>query len=183
MPNRSDLTEVPAFHCEDAPMWSFFFQRNFADQLAGVGVRHIPHQPQVIGPTVMGQAVVVVSSGLDWILLGPVGAPGAPRRRQMFQIHAGDTFERQITPVSEDGRFRVTRPITVDVSDADRDGVYVVSDRFSTVFGSGETPRAAIADYEDQLFLTFEELEDEEASLGGALRKELGSLRQHVVRT
>lgn len=37
--------------------------------------------------------------------------------------------------------------LTVRVSDADDDGVWVASDDFSTVYGDAESPEAAVADY------------------------------------
>ena len=66
------------------------------------------------------------------------------------------------------------------VSDADGDGIYVASDTFSTVYGAGETPDAAIKDYADNLAEQRRDLEAHENELGPALRAELIALREHA---
>lgn len=79
--------------------------------------------------------------------------------------------------------IRVIGPlIQLTVSDEDRDGIYVVTDSFSTVFGSGATVDSAIADYVNSLFLTFDELDRDESILGPSYQRELRSLRSHLAR-
>lgn len=79
--------------------------------------------------------------------------------------------------------IRVINPlIQLTVSDEDRDGIYVVTDSFSTVFGSGDTIDSAIADYVTILFLTFDELDRDESILGPGYQRELRALRGHLAR-
>ena len=68
------------------------------------------------------------------------------------------------------------------VSDEDRDGVFVVTDQFSTVYGAGSNPDAAISDYLENLFLHFDDLDRGVDRLGPALRDELNILRRHLAR-
>lgn len=177
---HSDIDDLSTQHGGGPPTWSFphvtTAERSVDDRLGPMTQR-----PQVVGPNRLEQDIPSMAEGLR-------GRPGtmfaaSSIYRVVFHVHTAETFQQPIQPVSEDRRYWATCPIIVDVSDVDGDGIYVVSDRFSTVFGSGETPQAAIADYADQLFVTFEGLTDEEASLGGALRKELDSLRQYVAHT
>lgn len=72
--------------------------------------------------------------------------------------------------------------IQLTVSDEDRDGIYVVTDSFSTVFGSGDSVDSAIADYVNILFLTFDELDRDESILGPGYQRELRALRGHLAR-
>ena len=56
-------------------------------------------------------------------------------------------------------RFR--HPIlNLHISDADQDGVFVVNDTFSRVYGEGEEPSTAINDYIDSLLARFLDLEE-----------------------
>lgn len=79
-------------------------------------------------------------------------------------------------------RFRLPF-LALTVSDADRDGVYVVTDTFSTVYGEGGDPRMAIGDYLDTLLSRFLDLERHEAILAPGLRKDLSTLRRYISRT
>jgi hypothetical protein len=81
---------------------------------------------------------------------------------------------------SSDGQYALQEPIVLEVSDADGDGIYVVSDTFSTIYGAGPSPAEALRDYSSNLFADFEDLQDDEASLGPALREELSSLRRYI---
>ena len=75
--------------------------------------------------------------------------------------------------------------IEVAVSDADGDGVWVVSDAFSQVYGDGATPQAAIDDYVNSLADHFLWLIQHEPELAPVSIDELSQLRQrlHVVVT
>jgi predicted RNase H-like HicB family nuclease len=84
--------------------------------------------------------------------------------------------------VSQDGKFTLNEPIGIQVSDADQDGVFVVTDNFSTVFGSGETPAEAKQNYASNLFAYFDELQEEEDALSLGMKQELKALRRHVIR-
>jgi hypothetical protein len=92
------------------------------------------------------------------------------------------THQEFVTFVSQDGQFTLNGPIAIQVSDADQDGVFVVTDNFSTVFGSGETPAEAKQDYANNLFAFFEELQEKEDALGSGMKQELGALRRQVIR-
>jgi hypothetical protein len=62
------------------------------------------------------------------------------------------------------------------------DGVVVVTDSSSTVYGAGDDVDAAVADYLAALVETFVDLEDQEERLGPGLRAELAALRQMISR-
>jgi len=79
-------------------------------------------------------------------------------------------------------RFRPPS-LVLSVSDADGDGVYVVTDAFSTVYGEGEDPQMAIRDYLDTLISRFLDLERHESILAPGLRKDLATLRRYISRT
>lgn len=96
-------------------------------------------------------------------------------------VHA-HTSKQSVLLTSEDGRYILRRPVTLNVSDADQDGIYVVTDDFSTVYGSGNSPAEAIDDYGMNLFTEYDEFEKDEEILGVSLQRELASLRQHIVR-
>lgn len=72
--------------------------------------------------------------------------------------------------------------LRLDVSDEDRDGVFVVADSFSTVYGAGDDPDAAINEYLENLFAHFDELDRNELALAPALRQELAAMRVHLSR-
>jgi hypothetical protein len=69
------------------------------------------------------------------------------------------------------------------VSDEDGDGVIVVSDKISSVYGEGETDTEAVQDYLENLVSQFLYLEDHEDQLAPGLQAELTSLRHHLMRT
>lgn len=96
-------------------------------------------------------------------------------------VHA-HTFSQLVQLTSEDGRYRLKHPVKVNVSDADQDGTFVVTDDFSTVYGAGSTPESAIRDYSMSLFDEFEDLTEEEELLGLGLQQELAALRLHIIR-
>lgn len=73
--------------------------------------------------------------------------------------------------------------VRVEVGDADRDGVFIASDAFSTVYGAGDSVDAAIDDYLDALFDHFDALDRQADRLGLGPREELAVLRQHLYRT
>lgn len=80
-------------------------------------------------------------------------------------------------------RVRPLVPVLhLEVSDADEDGVFVVSDTFSSVYGADEDADAAIRDYVDNLFNHFDALDRDKATLGAALRTELHALRRRLSR-
>lgn len=83
---------------------------------------------------------------------------------------------------SENGKYILREPITLEVTDADHDGIYVVSDEFSTSYGCGDSRASAIHDYSSNLFADFEELEEDEEMLGVALQRELEALRLYIAR-
>jgi len=84
---------------------------------------------------------------------------------------------------SRRGIIRLKSPMLhVLVSDEDRDGVFVASDTFSTVFGAGESAVEAINEYIEQLFHHFDALDREEDRLAPGLRKVLIALRERFVR-
>jgi len=77
----------------------------------------------------------------------------------------------------------MTVPILhVTVSDDDRDGVWVASDRFTSVFVVGEDTEEAVADYVANLFDQFEDLDRNEHRLAAPLVQELAELRGRFVR-
>jgi hypothetical protein len=82
-------------------------------------------------------------------------------------------------PSSRDGRYRV-RPDTIVLKIEHDDGVYVVSDGFSTVYGTGSDVQEAVDDYADELYAYFDKLERREAALARGLRDELTTLRRYV---
>lgn len=72
--------------------------------------------------------------------------------------------------------------LPIAVSDDDEDGVFVATDSFSTVYGEGETPEEAVADYTEGLFHQFRYLEQHESMLHSDLRQELSAMRRYLVR-
>ncbi len=89
----------------------------------------------------------------------------------------------QVEPADEFPlRFRFPF-LTLRVSDADRDGVFVVTDSFSRVYGEGNDPGMAVGDYLDSLFARFLDLDQHEDILAPGLRRDLTELRRYIVRT
>ena len=91
----------------------------------------------------------------------------------------------EVIPVQNVDRrgVRLLSPtLAVHVSDEDGDGVFVVSDAMSTVYGAGDTPAEAIDEYVDNLFEHFDWLDRHEAELGSGLKRELDTLRGHFIR-
>jgi hypothetical protein len=76
----------------------------------------------------------------------------------------------------------LTPSLQLLVSDEDDDGVIVVSDEISSVYGEGESDAEAVQDYLENLVSQFLYLEDQEAQLAPGLLAELTSLRQHMMR-
>lgn len=93
-----------------------------------------------------------------------------------------DTDRVLVLLSSPDGMYALREPVAVRVSDADRDGIYVVTDEFSSTYGAGDTPSKAIQDYSESLFYEFEDLQENEDALGVALQRELASLRRYIDR-
>lgn len=170
-------------HIEGKPQWSGPLPLLNQGINVSQSVRDWPNSEGLIaaGPNQPDHDIVLVAESGGWQtpVLPRTGSP----LRLVLHIHAADTFQQWICPVSQDGRYATKYPIIVEVSDADHDGIYVVTDRFSMVFGSGASPAEAIKDYADLLFTALEELEEDEGSLGIALRQELASLRQHIAHT
>jgi hypothetical protein len=76
-------------------------------------------------------------------------------------------------------RFRLRHPmLKLHVEGGE---VAIVSDSFSTVYGTGDDLDAAIADYLRTLFDYFAKLEQRDGRLGPALEQELAVLRRHIV--
>jgi cell shape-determining protein MreC len=94
--------------------------------------------------------------------------------RIVTRLHTGLT--------SGDGKYTIPSIVALSVSDADADGVFVTTDTFSTTYGAGESIAKSVQNYIANLFVDFEELEEDEDSLGPALREELASLRRFIVR-
>ncbi len=81
------------------------------------------------------------------------------------------------------GGVRLSSPLLrLEVSDADGDGVLVVTDTFSSVYGAGEDLDLAIRDYLRNLFDHFEDLDRSEDRLGPGLKRELMALRRRLQR-
>jgi hypothetical protein len=76
-------------------------------------------------------------------------------------------------------RFRVPS-LALHVSDDDQDGVLVVTDTFSRVYGEGEDEAAAINDYFLNLRSHFLDLEQHEAVLAPGLRRDLAEMRRYI---
>ncbi len=127
--------------------------------------------------------------------VGTVGDASRPstRRPAVGPLLPSPATEPYSIPTSHDrtywvrdstrGDVRLLTPILkVLVSDDDGDGVWVVSDRFSTVFGAGEDSEEAVADYVENLFDQFDTLDRDEDMLGPALVEELAILRQRFGR-
>ncbi len=68
------------------------------------------------------------------------------------------------------------------VSEEDGDGIIVVSDESSSVYGEGQTDADAVQDYLKNLVSQFLYLEDHEDQLAPGLQAELTSLRHHMER-
>jgi hypothetical protein len=79
-------------------------------------------------------------------------------------------------------RFRVPS-LTLRVSDADQDGVLVVTDTFSRVYGEGVHDIVAINDYFSNLHSHFLWLEQHEDILAPGLQRDLAEMRRYVART
>jgi hypothetical protein len=79
-------------------------------------------------------------------------------------------------------RFK-TPSVALRVSDADGDGIFVATDSFSTVYGEGDDPTAAIEDYLRTLLERYLDLERDVAILAPGLQRDLATLRQHITRT
>lgn len=72
--------------------------------------------------------------------------------------------------------------LTLRVSDEDHDGVFVVTDTFSRVYGEGDNDIAAVKDYLASLLARFLDLERNERVLAPGLQKDLASMRRYIVR-
>lgn len=83
-------------------------------------------------------------------------------------------------PVGQAVQLR--EPIALIVEGDVADGVVVVSDRFSTCYGAGESQAEAVQDYVRNLLHELEELEADEEILGDMLKAELEAIRRHVIR-
>lgn len=75
--------------------------------------------------------------------------------------------------------FRLNQPILVKVANHS-DGTNVVTDDFSSTYGTGDTTTAAIQDYKLSLAESFEILLEDKESLGSALQRELTRLMAYV---
>jgi hypothetical protein len=76
----------------------------------------------------------------------------------------------------------LTPGVQLLVSDEDGDGVIVVSDDFSSVYGEGEADAEAMQDYLENLVSQFLYLDEHEDQLAPGLQAELTSLRQRMTR-
>lgn len=82
-------------------------------------------------------------------------------------------------PNSSDGRYRF-RHDAIEIRIEHDDDVWVASDGFSTVYGTGEDERGAIDDYVTEMFAYFDKLDQREAELARGLRTELATLRRYI---
>lgn len=73
--------------------------------------------------------------------------------------------------------------LNVRISDEDQDGVYVVSDTFSSVYGAGTDRDEAISEYLVNLFEHLDWLERHHGPLGPALAEELTAIQQRLGRS
>ena len=112
----------------------------------------------------------------------PKVAPRAERREESFAPNLLD--ERLYVPAGMlDGLRIIRNPLRVTTSDEDEDGIWVTTDGFSTVYGSGESPQEASEDYVKSLGQHLIWLEENVNSLGPGLASELDSIRlviEHV---
>lgn len=70
--------------------------------------------------------------------------------------------------------------LTLHASDSDQDGIFVVTDSFSRVYGEGINPRVAIVDYFESLIDRFLYLQEHQVELGQGLRKDLDAMRHYI---
>lgn len=79
--------------------------------------------------------------------------------------------------------IRVLAPfLTLRVSDEDLDGIYVVTDTFSSMYGEGESEEEAIGDYLESLFAHFLDLDEHRSMLAAGLRYELERMSRYIAR-
>lgn len=75
--------------------------------------------------------------------------------------------------------FSLSQPVLVKVA-SHSDGTNVVTDDFSSTYGTGDTTNSAIRDYKLSLAESFEILLEDRESLGSALQSELTRLMAYV---
>lgn len=98
---------------------------------------------------------------------------------EMIAIPRSHTTSLRFGSDTSPVRLRVP-VLTLTVSDEDRDGIFVVTDSFSTVYGEGTTGEAAIEDYVVSLVELFQELEENFAVLAPGLKQEYDPI-SHVL--
>ena len=97
--------------------------------------------------------------------------------------HVANLVHRVQIDLPERSPLRFRHPILdLHVADADQDGVFVVTDTFSRIYGEGGEPSTAINDYIDSLLARFLDLEEHEEILAPGLRQDLAKMRRYIIR-
>ena len=138
-------------------------------------------------------AVTARAVGLEEVGPRNVDGGGAAGGPHAFRVDFGEAIPLDTLPDTFDVELQVALPeglgvrlrhprLALHVTDADQDGVFVVTDDFSTVYGEGGDPGTAIGDYLGSLLARFLDLEEQEAILGPGLQSDLAALRRHITR-
>lgn len=112
------------------------------------------------------------------------------RLKRMKSVAVVDAFPAERTFESRfltngviiDGVRFLVQSIRLDISDADGDGIWVVSDGFSTVYGDGDSAGAAVEDYLRCLAEHFLWESDNADTLGSHLQAEFAMMSQVLAR-
>lgn len=102
----------------------------------------------------------------------------APATTILRQFDEGAWVEKMVI----DGVGFKTPILRIVLSDNDGDGFWVVSDHFSSVFGSGESPHEAVDDYVTSLVEQYNWLDSCRDELSHDLIRELSELDQRLAR-
>ena len=107
-----------------------------------------------------------------------------PTAHTQFEAIIEDSYDVAVhVGFSEHSPLQFRHPtLLLHVSDADQDGVFVVTDTFSRVYGEGHDPETAIGDYLESLLARFQDLEESEDILAVGLCRELENMRRYIAR-
>jgi hypothetical protein len=107
--------------------------------------------------------------------------PQADNRARIKLATSYTTSVQVQLPEQHPLRFRFPT-LTLHVSDADEDGIYVATDTFSHVYGEGETGNEAVGDYLASVLDHLLDLEMNEGNLAPGLQRDLENMRRYIIR-
>lgn len=154
--NRGSLSDVRGLLLQSTNVKSFLFGLRSWDQGRPMGVRRLPSKFE--------------SLSTEWHRVPSESSPH-PRVQHYWD------------PLPTDSRYQFINPLLKLYVDLDKaSDSYVVSDEFSSVYGTGATLAAARRSYIRDLLDYVAKLEEREDYLAKGLRQELAELRRHIAR-